>query len=71
MEIDMTMYYVEKWYDLHTYEGLLGVFNARELATMACDKIRFEENFEGILKIYKVADFGSKPEFLTIYAPKK
>lgn len=67
----MTMYYVEKWYDLHSYEGLLGVFNARELATMACDKERFDNHYEGILKIFKVDNFGSKPEFLTIYSPKK
>lgn len=65
------MYYVEKWYDLHTYEGLLGVFNAREIATMACDKMRFEDNYEGIFKIFKTDNFGSKPEFLMFYSPKK
>jgi hypothetical protein len=65
------MYYVEKWFDLHSYEGVLGVFNARELAQNACDKERFDNHYEGILKIYKVAEFGAKPEFFTIYAPKK
>lgn len=63
----MTVYVVEKWFDRHTYEGILGVYSAKELALMACDEHRQSGDHHNIYKIYMSDVTGRKPYFVQNY----